>query len=89
MYGNGKLLIRATDAVANLTWVSDPERDDWIFGVREEGDQTSAWYSLKHLSDKNDSVNASIQIHFPSAPEAMGFCEIIEGLYQTYLRERQ
>ena len=44
-----------------LTWVSDPERDDWIFGVREDGDQTNAWYSLKHLSAENDSVNASIQ----------------------------
>jgi len=71
-----------------LTWVSDPERDDWIFGVREEGDETNAWYSLKHLSDDSDAVNASIQIHFPSPDEGAGFCEIIEGLYRSYLKER-
>jgi len=75
--------------VSDLIWVSDPERDDWIFGVREEGDETTAWYSLKHLSDENDSVNASIQIHFPTPEEGMGFCAIIEGLYQTYLAERE
>ena len=75
--------------MSQITWVSDPERDDWVFGVREDGDETEAWYSLKHLSDENDSVNASIQIHFPSPPEAMGFMEIVEGLYQTYLQERE
>jgi hypothetical protein len=75
--------------MSDLTWVSDPERDDWIFGVREAGDETNAWYSLKHLSSENDAVNASIQMHFPSAPEAMGFCSIIESLYQTYLNERE
>lgn len=74
--------------MSNLTWVSDPERDEWIFGVREDGDETSAWYSLRHLSGENDSVNASIQIHFPSADEGMGFCEIVEDLYQAYLNER-
>ena len=72
-----------------LTWVSDPERDDWIFGIREDGDQTNAWYSLKHLSDENDSVNASIQMHFPTPDEGIGFCDIVEGLYQTYLQERE
>jgi hypothetical protein len=72
-----------------LTWVSDPERDDWIFGVREDGDETNAWYSLKHLSAENDSVNASIQMHFPSVAEGMGFCEIVEDLYQAFLKERE
>lgn len=72
----------------NITWVSDPERDDWIFGVREEGDNTTAWHSLKHLSEENDSVNLTIQLHFPTAPEGMGFSEIVEDLYQAYLRER-
>ena len=75
--------------MGDLTWVSDPERDDWIFGVREEGDKTSAWYSLKHLSEDNDSVNASIQMHFPTSPEGMGFCEIVEDLYQSYLETRE
>jgi len=75
--------------MSDLTWVSDPERDDWIFCVRAPGDETEAWYSLKHLSDENDSVNASIQIHFPSPDEAIGFCEIVEQLYQTYLKERE
>ena len=74
--------------MSDLTWVSDPERDDWIFGVREPGDETTAWYSLKHLSAENDSVNASIQIHFPTPDEGIGFCEIVEELYQTFLRER-
>ena len=74
--------------MSNLTWVSDPDRDDWIFGVREEGDNTTAWYSLKHLSEENDSVNVSLQMHFPTSPEGMGFCEIVEDLYQTFLRER-
>ena len=71
-----------------LTWVSDPERDDWIFGVREDGDQTNAWYSLKHLTDEDESVNVSIQMHLPTPDEGIGFCEIVEGLYQTYLQER-
>ena len=74
--------------VNGITWVSDPERDDWIFGVREQGDETTAWYALKHLSDETDMVNASIQLHFPSPDEGIGFCDIIEELYQTYLAER-
>ena len=74
--------------MSDLTWVSDPERDDWIFGVRAEGDVTNAWLSLKHLSAENDSVNASIQIHFPTVEEGIGFCEIVEDLYQVYLSER-
>lgn len=74
--------------MSDITWVSDPERDDWIFGTREPGDETEAWYSLKHLSAENEAVNASIQMHFPSPPEAMGFCAIVESLYQTYLAER-
>lgn len=74
--------------MSDITWVSDPERDDWIFGVREEGDETEAWYSLKHLSDENDSVNVSIQMHFPTPEEGMGFSEIVEELYQTYINER-
>ena len=72
-----------------ITWVSDPERDDWIFGTRAPGDETTAWYSLKHLSAENDTVNVSIQLHFPSPPEGMGFSEIVEELYQTYLAERE
>lgn len=75
--------------MSDLTWVSDPERDDWIFAVREPGDETTAWYSLKHLSAENDTVNASIQMHFPSPAEAIGFSEIVEELYQTYLAERK
>jgi hypothetical protein len=74
--------------MSDLTWVSDPERDDWIFGTRAPGDETTAWHSLKHLSAENDTVNASIQMHFPTPAEAIGFCEIIESLYQTYLKER-
>jgi hypothetical protein len=74
--------------MSDITWVSDPERDDWIFGTRAPGDETTAWYSLKHISGETESVNASIQIHFPSPPEAMGFCAIVEGLYQTYITER-
>ena len=75
--------------MSDLIWVSDPERDDWIFGVREEGDETTAWYSLKHLSAENDSVNALIQMHFPSPDEGAAFCDIVEDLYQTFLRERE
>lgn len=75
--------------MSDITWVSDPQRDDWVFGVREPGDETTAWYSLKHLSDETNAVNVSIQIHFDTPPEGMGFCEIVEELYQTYLKERE